>query len=89
MESVSHTDKAKPQPLTPHERERVEALQRRLANLKPPYQKGESGNPGGKSRYAEITRALRQRAETIDPATGLSGAQELAGAWPIAKGQRE
>ena len=50
-----------------------------LANLPPgQFQKGESGNPGGRPKIAAVREALRAVHDRINPETGKSGAEELA-----------
>src|SRR5882724_10980522 len=42
------------------------------------FQPGVSGNPGGRPRYASISRACRDELDKVDEKTGLTGAQLIA-----------
>lgn len=42
-----------------------------------PFQPGQSGNPGGRTKFALVSKAARARLAEIDPKTGLSGAQTI------------
>jgi hypothetical protein len=48
---------------------------RKSPSLFPP---GVSGNPGGRPRYATISRACREELDKVDEKTGLTGAQLIA-----------
>lgn len=43
-----------------------------------PFQPGQSGNPGGRPKYASLSKACRDELDKINPANGLTGAEEVA-----------
>lgn len=45
-----------------------------------PFEKGKSGNPGGRPKSSLLANACREKLEEIDPKTGLTGAKTLADA---------
>lgn len=43
-----------------------------------PFKPGQSGNPGGRPKYASLSKACRDELDKINPANGLTGAEEVA-----------